>query len=196
MPFGGASYRLAPRRELASTRDAVGRALEEPFGLTKTVHPCSKSRSASSTRSGLADRRTGAVGGWRVPRLAGVAALVAAVTLAPSARGEPSDLRRLVADVIRTNPIVREQVHVNRQVLQDYQVALAGWRPSLDVTAKVGGISRKAPNTLQERRDYGSYDADVRLTQNIFSGFDTTYQIEQTQARITAEAFRLLDPAS
>lgn len=104
-------------------------------------------------------------------------------------------LSEYVTDVLETNPLVREQLHAYRQVGQDYQIALSGWRPSLDMQASVGRFSRKAPNTSQEREDFNSSEATLTLAQNLFDGFETTHQVKQARARIASAVYRLYDTA-
>ena len=105
------------------------------------------------------------------------------------------ELDDYVTEVVESNPVVREQVHNYRQVIQDYRIALAGWRPSLDLEATTGRFSREAPNTSQNRKNFTSSEATLTLTQNLFAGFDTTHEISQAQALISGSAYRLYDTA-
>ena len=106
-----------------------------------------------------------------------------------------TNLPGFVADAVASSPEVREQIHAYRQVIQDHEVALSGWRPSLDLSASYGAVSRKASNTGQRRREFDSAEASLTLSQNLFDGFDTTNQIKQARARITSSAYLLLDTA-
>lgn len=144
-------------------------------------------RTCSSAARGLRRRRR------LTPGIAPWAALVFALSAASSAAA--ITLNEYVSQVVDTNPLVREQVHVYRQVAQDLDIAVSGWRPSLDFSASFGEFSRKAPNTSQQRRQFDSSQADLTLTQNLFSGFETTNQIKQARARISSAAFRLYDTA-
>ncbi len=110
-------------------------------------------------------------------------------------RADGINLQEYVADVVNSNPLVREQVHAYRQVVQDHQIALSGWRPSIDFSSTAGRSSRKAPNTSQERANFNEAQIDLTLTQNLFDGFNTTNQIDQAQARISSAAYQLLDTA-
>ena len=79
-----------------------------------------------------------------------------ALLLGPIANAPAISISQFVTDAINGDPTVREQVHVYRQAAQDHKIALAGWRPSLDLSATTGRFSRKAPNTTQQRRDFNS----------------------------------------
>ncbi|MFT5445226.1 MAG: adhesin transport system outer membrane protein [Gammaproteobacteria bacterium] len=104
-------------------------------------------------------------------------------------------LSEYVTDVVQTNPLVREQVHVYRQVAQDEQTALSGWRPRIDVSASFGQFSTKSPGTSQSRQNYNSQQADLTVTQNLFNGFDTTNSVGQARARLSAAAYQVYDTA-
>ena len=104
-------------------------------------------------------------------------------------------LPEFVEDVLNSNPIVREQVHIYRQVAQDYEIALSGWRPSLDLSSTFAQSSRKAPNTSQQQSNFSSTQIDLTLTQNLFDGFGTTNQVAQARARISSSAFQLYNTA-
>jgi adhesin transport system outer membrane protein len=121
-------------------------------------------------------------------------ALLASISLAVTPVCALS-LSEYVSEVVQTNPQVREQVYVYRQVAQDENIALSGWRPSIDLGASFGQFSRKAPNTFQNRRNYSSQQGDVTISQNLFDGFDTTNSVAQSRARLSAAAFELYDTA-
>ena len=122
-------------------------------------------------------------------------ALAAGLCLTSASAARALTIDDFVREVVDANPLVREQLHAYRQVAQDERIALAGWRPRLDLSASAGQFSRKAPNTLQRRRDFDSQQADITLTQNLFDGFDTTNQVEQARARLSSAAFQLYDTA-
>lgn len=104
-------------------------------------------------------------------------------------------LNEFVGEVVQTHPNVLQQVHQYRQLVQETRIARKGWHPRLDVNASSGAYSTESPITNQQRREYNSSLAAVTLTQNLFSGFDTTHQIDQTEARLQSAAYRLYDEA-
>ena len=105
------------------------------------------------------------------------------------------ELNDFVADSISAHPSIRERVHVFRQVERDRDIANSGWRPSLDLEASTGTYETESPSTGQQKREYESSRAELSLTQNIFNGFDTTYQQEQTDARIGSALYDIYDTA-
>jgi len=123
----------------------------------------------------------------------GVVFLFAVVALPTSVAA--MELNDFVADSISAHPSIREQVHIFRQVEGDRDIANSGWRPSIDIDASTGTYETKSPSTAQIKRDYESNRAELSLTQNIFNGFDTTYQQEQTEARIGSALYEICDTA-
>lgn len=105
------------------------------------------------------------------------------------------DLNDFVADAISAHPTIREQVHIFRQVDRDRDIAVSGWRPSVDLEASTGTYETESPTTNQIKREYESSRAELSVTQNLFNGFDTQYQQAQTQARVSAALFEIYDSA-
>ena len=105
------------------------------------------------------------------------------------------DLTNAVADSISMHPEVKEKIHVYRQVLKDRDIAESGWKPSVDVEASSGLYDTESPTTNDESVDYDSTTLELSVTQNLFNGYDTTYQIEQARARIESALYDVYDTA-
>ena len=105
------------------------------------------------------------------------------------------ELNDLVADTIQAHPEILEQVHVFRQADRDRDIAASGWRPSVDVQASTGRYETESPFTQNVLREYNSSRAELSVTQNLFNGFDTTYQQAQTEARLRSALFQIFDTA-
>ena len=93
------------------------------------------------------------------------------------------ELDDFVADSISAHPSILEQVHIFRQVNRDRDIADSGWLPSVDLTASTGTFETESPTIGPLKREYESTRAELSVTQNLFNGFDTKYQQQQTQAR-------------
>ena len=104
-------------------------------------------------------------------------------------------LSEMVADSISAHPEVKEKVHVYRQVVRDQSIAQSGWRPSVDLQATTGVYETESPATGNQSIDYDSSQLELSVTQNLFNGYDTTHQIEQTRARARAALLDLYDTA-
>jgi adhesin transport system outer membrane protein len=105
------------------------------------------------------------------------------------------DMTDMAIDSISAHPEVKEKIHVYRQVLSDRNIAESGWRPSVDLEASTGAYSTESPFTGNQTEDYNSSNVELSVTQNLFNGYDTTYQIEQTEARARAALFDVYDTA-
>lgn len=100
-------------------------------------------------------------------------------------------LEAYVADVINAHPQVNEQVHVYRQAFQDREIASSAWYPSMDIEASAGQYESDTPSGGPI--DYDSDSVKLSLTQNLFNGFDTLNGLEQTDARVKAALYELID---
>lgn len=105
------------------------------------------------------------------------------------------ELNDIVADSIQAHPEILEQVHVFRQTDRDRDIARSGWRPSVDLQASAGKYETESPFTQNVLREYNSNRAELSVTQNLFNGFDTTYQQEQTEARLRSALYEIFDTA-
>ncbi len=105
------------------------------------------------------------------------------------------ELNEYVSDSISVHPQVREQVHIFRQVEKDRDVARSGWRPSIDLEATTGTYETESPTTGLQKREYESSRAELSVTQNLFNGFNTEHQLEQTRARISSALYEVYDTA-
>jgi len=109
------------------------------------------------------------------------------------------DLTSVISDSVSAHPQVKEKIHVYRQVLEDRKIAESGWRPSVDLGAS-SGVYNNDNNNRSNNNDNlsGNYDSssvEVSVTQNLFNGYDTTYQVEQAAARIEAALYDVYDTA-
>lgn len=104
-------------------------------------------------------------------------------------------MQSMVADSVSAHPQVKEKVHVYRQVLSDQAIAGSGWKPSIDLQASTGIYQTESPATGNETIDYNSSQLALSVTQNLFDGFDTSNQVDQTRARAQAALFDIYDQA-
>ena len=104
-------------------------------------------------------------------------------------------LSNYVTDTLSAHPSVQEQVHIFRQVVRDQDIAASGWQPSIDLQASTGNYENESPFTGPDRVDYSSTRTELSITQNLFNGFDTQNQLEQTHARIRSSLYEIYDTA-
>ena len=105
------------------------------------------------------------------------------------------EMRDLLVDSLSQHPEVKEKIHVYRQVVSDQDIASSGWRPRVDLQASTGSFETDSPSTGNTSTDYESSSVELSLTQNLFNGYDTTYQVEQTRFLARAALFDVYDTA-
>lgn len=105
------------------------------------------------------------------------------------------ELDSFVSDSISADPSVREKLHTFRQVRRDQEIVNSGWQPSIDLSGSTGSYDTQSPATSQIKREYDSSRIELSVTQNLFNGFDTTYQEQQTQAQMKSALNEIFDTA-
>ncbi len=122
--------------------------------------------------------------------------LLAAMAIATTYPAKALDLQKMLVDSISNHPEVKEKIYSFRRINSDIEIAESGWKPSVDLTASTGLYETESPATGGLSVDYDSTSVELALTQNLFNGYDTTYQIEQTKARASAALFDIYDTAN
>ena len=105
------------------------------------------------------------------------------------------EMTEMVMDSISAHPEVKEKIHVYRQVVSDRDIADGGWLPSVDFEASTGRFDTESPITGNQREDYNATTYELSVTQNLFNGYDTTYQIQQADARARSALYDVYDTA-
>jgi outer membrane protein, adhesin transport system len=105
------------------------------------------------------------------------------------------DMTDMVVDSISAHPEVKEKIHLYRQVANDREIATGGWLPSVDLEASTGVYELDSPALAEGSEDFNSTRYELSVTQNLFNGYDTTYQIQQADARIRSALYDVYDTA-
>ncbi len=108
---------------------------------------------------------------------------------------QADELADIVSDAISAHPLVKEKVHVYRQVLSDQSIASSSNRPSVDLQASTGLYNTESPSTGGNAVDYDSSRVELSVTQNLFNGYQSTNQIKQNESRAQAALYDLYDTA-
>ncbi|MCS7267633.1 MAG: TolC family outer membrane protein [Geminicoccaceae bacterium] len=110
-----------------------------------------------------------------------------------------------ITDTVRAalafNPELAAVKADRRAVDQELRQALAGYLPSIDARAAIGGELSSNPAT--RRRGPGSTDraerirseAQIKLSQMLFDGFATQAEVERQTARVDSAAYRVQEAA-
>ena len=106
------------------------------------------------------------------------------------------DLRTTVKEVLSTNPIVLERLKNYNSTKEDIDIAKSGFYPKLDLALGIGYEHtelKDRPGTPDGDFDFAVYDNSLTLTQNIFKGFETTYQVKEHENRTVAAAYHYVE---
>ena len=110
------------------------------------------------------------------------------------------DLTTTVKEVLSTNPVVLERLKNYNSVKQDITTAKAGYYPKLDIVLGAGHESTERTKRIasgsalpDQSFDFNVYQNSLTLTQNVFNGFSTTYQIEQQENRTISAAYSYIE---
>ena len=107
------------------------------------------------------------------------------------------DLKMTVEEVLSTNPIIIERLKNYNSTKEDITTAKAGYYPKLDLSIGVGieNTEKSAlPTTPSSKSDsFNVYQNSLKYTQNIFKGFETTYQVAQQENRTISAAYSYIE---
>ncbi|HFU74525.1 MAG TPA: hypothetical protein ENK65_03125, partial [Helicobacteraceae bacterium] len=104
-------------------------------------------------------------------------------------------LKEAVNEVIETNPQVQERIKNYRAIQQDASIADSGYLPQLDYR---GAIGHKITGHLTDpdTQNFDVYENSLVLTQNLFNGFGTLYQVNYEKTRAVAAAYNYVEKAN
>ncbi len=132
---------------------------------------------------------------WLVPPL-----LASAAILATYATAEAGSIVDTVRAAIATNPELEEVRADRRAVDQELRQARARWLPSVDLRAAAGpershNANTKDPLSGDDSELLFRSEAELRISQLLFDGFETQGEIERQRARVDSAARRVEETA-
>lgn len=109
-------------------------------------------------------------------------------------------IRDAVATGVATNPEYGKVAASRRATDEELNQGKALFMPSIDVNANGGLEYSDDPSTRIRNTEDGTetlwrYDAGVTLTQLLFDGWETHYEVERQKARVTSSANRVRETA-
>lgn len=105
-------------------------------------------------------------------------------------------LKEGVDEVLSTHPAVQERLHNYRATLEDLRTTESQYLPVLDYSGTLAREKTKSLFTQNESRTLTSYEHSLLLTQNLFNGFGTVYEVDYNKARILAAANHYIENAN
>lgn len=108
-------------------------------------------------------------------------------------------LQDAVRTGVSTNPEYGVVASNRRATDEELKQGIALYRPSLDVRADTGFEHSDDPGTRagtgDDTEELWRYETSVTLTQMLFDGFDTKYEVDRQKARIKSAAHRVRETA-
>ena len=104
-----------------------------------------------------------------------------------AAQGETLSEALILAYI--NNPTLQAQRASLRATDEGVPQALSGWRPTVEIVSDGGVVTEDGDSTDAETR--GRYSANLRVTQNLYSGGGTVADIERAEDTVLAERARL-----
>ena len=106
-------------------------------------------------------------------------------------------LKDAVGEVLSTNPTILERLKNYNQTKEDITIAKAGFYPKLDLSLGAGyeHTDKNYPSGVgtDGKFDFNVYQNSLTLTQNLFKGFETTYQVKEHENRTLAAAYNYIE---
>ncbi|WP_321778717.1 TolC family protein [Sulfurimonas sp.] len=116
------------------------------------------------------------------------------------------DLKTTINEVLSTNPIILERLKNYNSTKEDITSAKSGYYPKLELSLG-GGIEKnekKDVNAITTLRDKNNnpvdslslsvYQNSLTYTQNLFKGFETSYQVKAQEQRTLSAAYSIMVP--
>ncbi|MDD3451049.1 TolC family outer membrane protein [Sulfurimonas sp.] len=99
-------------------------------------------------------------------------------------------------EVLKTNPSIitkRKELNVAQHELE---LAKSGYYPTLNVQGSYGVEQAQSQLTQYEKKDWSTWNTGATLTQNLFSGFATDYDVKTKKYKVKAREFALQEQAN
>lgn len=106
-------------------------------------------------------------------------------------------LKSCIEEVIATNPVVQERLKNYNVAKEDLNIAKSGYYPKLDLSLGFGVENTEKSAQLNPANNqsysFSVYQNSLKLTQNLFKGWDTTYQVEGQKAKSLSSAYSYVE---
>ena len=110
-----------------------------------------------------------------------------------SSNSQALTLKESISIVIDTNPIIKERINNYRATQQDLKIAESEYLPSLDFRSGVGYKNAGKYHNDVTSDNYKYYENSLKLTQNLFNGFDTQHKVNYQESRVLAAGYHYLE---
>lgn len=105
-------------------------------------------------------------------------------------------LQQVLEDVSKTNPAILEALKQYESVLAERSIATSEYYPTVGTEITVGPENTNGVVTNDEEENFVATTATLYARQNLFNGGKTTAFVKETDARIKAAAYEVLNVAN
>lgn len=105
-------------------------------------------------------------------------------------------LEETVKSSLDTNPKIQQRISEYNAVKYDIDKAYSGYKPSVDLYGSIGPVQTDKKSKSDESYNSTNKDASVVLTQNLFKGFNTEYDLKEQKSRVTASQYYVMQEAN
>ena len=100
------------------------------------------------------------------------------------------------SEVVRTNPSVIERLNNFNSISQDIKIAEAGYYPTVSYRGSFGIEEVKNSSTAFSKKSSEVMNNTFTMNQNIFSGFETKFEVQKQTKRVYSAAYSYVEVAN
>jgi len=109
---------------------------------------------------------------------------------------QAQNLKNVITEVLQTNPVIQEKLKNYNATKEDITSAQAGYYPSIDLNLGFGLEKTKKtniPSGANKSDSFNVYQNSLKYTQNLFNGFNTTYQVQEQEYKTISAAYSYIE---
>ena len=103
------------------------------------------------------------------------------------------DMVQMLDEILNTNPLIIEKVKSYNSLKEDNRILKDGYYPKIDLTIGVGfertDKTEQANTAPDKLTNFQVYQNSIKLTQNLFNGYATTYKIKEQEYRLLSASY-------
>jgi outer membrane protein, adhesin transport system len=105
-------------------------------------------------------------------------------------------LEETVRSSLETNPKIQQRISEYHAVKYDIDKAYSGYKPSVDLTGAIGPEQTNKKSPTDENFNNTNKESSLVVTQNIFRGFNTEYNLEEQKSRVKTSQYYIMQEAN
>lgn len=109
---------------------------------------------------------------------------------------EPISLNEILKDIIETNPEIIEAREHYKSVVEEMSIAKSGYYPKIGAEVSAGPEVTDGVDTNDKQEELIATRTTAYLRQNLYAGGETTAFVDETDARILAAAWEVIEIAN